>query len=229
AEAGAGRAVGRRATELARATAALESAEATRRARGRALFVDFEAAPRRVVLTIDAPEIRAGERSILRDVRLSLGRSDRVRLCGPNGAGKTTLLARLLRGGDRRVLFVPQEIPARGTARAIDELRALPREAKGRALSLIAALGADPGRILGAGAASPGEARQLAIAAGLAARAHTVVLDEPTNDLDLPAIERLEDALASFPGALLIVTHDDALASRLTLDEWRIEGQHVRV
>jgi len=128
---------------------------------------------------------------------------------------------------------VPQEIPPHQTARAIADLRELAPEPKGRALSLIAALGADPGRILGSGSASPGEARQIAIAAGLAARAHTVVLDEPTNDLDLPAIERLEDALSRFPGALLIVTHDDALASRLSsedrpLEEWRIEDGLVR-
>ena len=233
AEAGAGRAVARRHSELARASATLDAADPVERARGRALFVDFEPASRRVVLAIDAPELRAGDRVLLRDVRLALGRADRVRLTGPNGAGKTTLLRALLGARDPRVLFVPQEIPASETARAIADLRALAPEPKGRALSLIAALGADPGRILGSGSASPGEARQIAIAAGLAARAHTVVLDEPTNDLDLPAIERLEDALARFPGALLIVTHDDALASRLSsedrpLEEWRIEDGLVR-
>ena len=74
---------------------------------------------------------------------------------------------------------------------------------------------------------APTARARLAVASALVRGAHTLVLDEPTNDLDLPAIERLEDALAAFPGALLVVTHDDALAERLGLSEWRIENERV--
>ena len=56
-----------------------------------------------------------------------------------------------------------------------------------------------------------------------------MVLDEPTNHLDMPAIERLEEALVEYPGAMVIVTHDDALAKRCTSIEWRLDAGRVDV
>jgi ATPase subunit of ABC transporter with duplicated ATPase domains len=53
------------------------------------------------------------------------------------------------------------------------------------------------------------------------------VLDEPTNHLDLPTVERLETALAAYPGAVLLVTHDEAFAERATHAMWRIEGGRI--
>ncbi|MFO0683216.1 MAG: ATP-binding cassette domain-containing protein [Sandaracinus sp.] len=226
AEGRAGRGVARRSHELARAEEALALTASLPRERGRALFVDFVPATRRAVLHLAQSEIAVAGRVLVRDAHLTLGSSDRIRLVGPNGAGKTTLVTRMLAGvEDPRLVFVPQDLDPRQTQRTIAGLQALSPLERNRATALLAALGADPGRFFRAhvGQPSPGEARQLAIAWGLVHRAHTLVLDEPTNDLDLPATERLEEALAAFPGALLIVTHDDALAARLSLGEWRLD------
>ena len=111
----------------------------------------------------------------------------------------------------------------------LDALRALEPEARGRVLGVGAALGVDPDALLATRRPSPGEARKLALALGLGRGVFGLVLDEPTNHLDLPSIERLEAALVAYPGALVVVTHDDALAAACTHTVWSVEGGRVEV
>ena len=198
---------------------------------GRSLFVDFEAAPLACLAELSAGELRAGERVLLRDLHLELGRRSRIHVAGPNGAGKSTLLRALLaraRVPAGRILALPQELSDAGAARLLAELREAAPEAQGRVLSILAALGVSPGALLASARPSPGEARKLALAGGLARRVVALVLDEPTNHLDLPSILRLEEALADYPGALLLATHDERFAEGLTDTVWEIrEGRVV--
>lgn len=66
---------------------------------------------------------------------------------------------------------------------------------------------------------SPGERVRLVIASLVHAKANILILDEPTNHLDLEAIEALEEALAAYPGTVLLVTHDRAFLSHLAFDQ----------
>ena len=233
AEARAGRSVGVVRAELERAAA--EVPAFTRdRTLGGSVFAAYERAPTPVLFRVDEGRIAAGGVTVLRDVRLVVGRDERVRLAGANGSGKTTLLGALLRGGPpgARVLHLPQELGAAEVGRLAGELRALDPERRGRVLAVFAALGSDPERIVfrrpeASSRLSPGEARKLALALGLGRHAWALVLDEPTNHLDLPSIERLEAALGQYPGAVVLVTHDDAFAARCTSRTVRVEGGAV--
>jgi len=199
---------------------------------GRSVFLEWERAKRPVLLGLDRAELAPspGAPVVLRDVHVQLGREERIWIEGPNGAGKTTLLSALLAASTLppgRVLHLPQELPEGAGRALLAELRAAPEDERGRVLSLVAALGSDPARLLASADPSPGEARKLCLALGMGRHAWALVLDEPTNHLDLPTVERLEEALEAYPGAILLVTHDPAFAARCTSRRWRVEGGRV--
>jgi ATPase subunit of ABC transporter with duplicated ATPase domains len=199
---------------------------------GRDVPIVHAQAPVPDVLRVDEAVLTVGNRALLRDVHLTLGREDRVRVFGPNGAGKSTLLRALLAGGRvprERVLYLPQELAREDEEALLATLRALPPAERGHTLALLAGLGVEPSRVLASARPSPGEARKVCLALGLARQVWAAVLDEPTNHLDLPSIERLEETLAAYPGALLIVTHDDALARRVTSTRWAIADGWIAV
>jgi ATPase subunit of ABC transporter with duplicated ATPase domains len=168
-------------------------------------------------------------------IDLELRHGDRLAVLGRNGAGKTTLLKALLgelplAGGSRTVGpgTVLGELPQgpgpfAGEERLLEAFAARSGVADGEARSLLArfALRADdvlrPG-----GSLSPGERSRAAIALLAARGVNALILDEPTNNLDLEAIEQLELALLAYEGAAVLVTHDrrflEAFAAAETLE-----------
>ena len=200
------------------------------------LFFQGAPASRSWLADLRTPEVCAPNGTvILNDVDLRVHREARIWVSGDNGSGKTTLVRALvdtIRTSEvfGRLLWFSQEPPSAGqAAQQLAELSSLPKEQRDAAFRVLATLGAQIGSLRHSSAPSPGEARKIELAVGLAKSPWWIVLDEPQNHLDLPTLERLEAALREFPGAVLTISHDPGFLRGFWTERWRVgEGRVVR-
>lgn len=183
---------------------------------------------------LPAGELPLGNGRCLRFPELILRPTDRVALTGPNGRGKSTLVRHLLGRLNlepERLVYVPQEIAVDESERILAEVAALGKERLGRIMTIVSRLGSRPQRLLESDEPSPGEVRKILLAMGIAKGPHLIIMDEPTNHMDLPSIECLEEALADCPCGLLLVSHDRRFLEALTTLRWDIaaEGDDSRL
>ncbi|MFI6128758.1 ribosomal protection-like ABC-F family protein [Micromonospora sp. NPDC051141] len=162
----------------------------------------------------------------LRVPALTVGAGEQVLVTGPNGAGKSTLLdvlagvltpdeGSVARRG--RLGYLPQEstisVPSRDLLSAFASGRAGSREEQAERLASLGLFRvADFDKPVGA--LSVGQRRRLALARLLAGEADVLLLDEPTNHLSPALVEQLEQALAEYPGAVVVVSHDRMFRKR---------------
>lgn len=173
------------------------------------------------VAELDNATAAYGDKVIFQEVSLLVRRGDGVALVGPNGAGKTTLL-KLLTGdldpvagrvkiGSRvKIGYFSQEHEGLNkNNRILDELNqdfGLSEERSRHYLGAFLFQGDDVYKIIGD--LSGGEKARLAMLKLMLTGANFLILDEPTNHLDIPAKEAVEEAIMSFPGTFLVVSHD---------------------
>lgn len=189
------------------------------------IWMDAGASPRKVLVRMEAGDLVQGEHC-LRIPDLAVGNAEHIGIAGVNGSGKTTLLTALMRRvpDDLSTLFIPQEIGSELAARIMASLHEASPGERGRVLSIVAQLNSDPDRILDGDELSPGELRKLMLAQGILCHPVLIAMDEPTNHLDVGSIEALERVLVAYPGALVLVSHDERLLEKTTDFRWCLES-----
>ncbi len=190
-----------------------------------------------VVATLREATVTRG-RFTLGPVSLQVDGGDRIGITGPNGAGKSTLLGLILGriapdAGDAspgRSVQVGEIDQARAALRGDAPLaesfaEQVPDMSPAEVRTLLAKFGLRADHVTRpVDGLSPGERTRAGLALLQARGVNLLVLDEPTNHLDLPAIEQLEQALDSYDGTLLLVTHDRRMLDAVRLDRhWHVD------
>ena len=186
---------------------------------------------RNYLLNIPTGAVEMGNKTIMHpDIRILP--EHRIALTGRNGSGKTTLLNHIrseLNCPEDKLIWIPQEITEEESTQCLSEAKKLSSEELGQVMIIVRRLGSDPERVLNSAVPSPGESRKLLLALGLAKAPWLVVMDEPTNHMDLPSVQCLEKALNDYTGALLLVSHDREFLSSTTSTRWEIRKGRLEV
>ena len=196
----------------------------------------------KAVITADRVNKSFGERKIIRDFSLRITRGDRIGVVGANGSGKTTLLklltgelepdegtvtlSRTLQGtviDQQRSLMSPEKRVRDILAEGGDwvDVRGVRKHVQGYLKDFLFDPGLVDARI---GTLSGGERSRLLLAREFARKSNLLVLDEPTNDLDLETLDLLQEVIADYDGTVLIVSHDRDFLDRTVTVTLGLDG-----
>lgn len=201
----------------------------------------FERSGKQAVV-LDGVKKQYGLKKILGGVSGELLYGEKVMLVGDNGSGKSTLLKLILGemtadGGDIRLgsrvevgYLAQQQLPANPEQTVLDYFREEAGMEEGEARNRLAAYlfyGAEVFKSVSL--LSGGEWARLRLALLVHKKPNLLILDEPTNHMDIVSREALEEALEDYPGTILIVTHDRYLINRLAQKIWELDQGHLAV
>lgn len=210
---------------------------------GRAnIKVDHSAKSGKVVAELNHVSLAYGEKRIVDDFSATILRGDRIGLIGPNGAGKTTLLKLILGellpdsgtvnlGTNLQVAYLDQmreqldeSLPLVDVINPGSQWIEIGQERK-HVMSYLGDFLFEPARSQSpVSSLSGGERARLLLARLFARPANVLVLDEPTNDLDIETLELLEALLQDFSGTVLLVSHDRAFLDNVVTQTFAAEG-----
>lgn len=164
--------------------------------------------------------------------RIVINPDSKIALTGQNGTGKSLFIKHLISeleksGRTKEVMYLPQEISEDLKNQILSDFNELEDTERGAVLSTLYRLGSEPEN-LQQGSVSPGELRKLMISLAVEKPLSLLILDEPTNHMDITSVLALESALSSLSCALIVVSHDKAFLEKVTdvkLHAERIENE----
>ncbi len=174
-------------------------------------------------VTVESQIIQLGKNKKLHVPELSLQSGDKIGITGDNGTGKSTFLKYLMKRlkiPAEQIIYIPQEIPALQAESILKRIQNYNKETLGSLMTFISRLGSDPVHILETTIPSPGEIRKLMLAEGIMLNPAVIMMDEPTNHMDLPSIKCVEDALKECGCAQLLVSHDHEFLKQIVDYYW---------
>lgn len=203
----------------------------------------FSSDPSEVPLKIEGLTLGFDGKNLLNNANLEVRRGHKVALLGLNGTGKSTLIKRIVAanpvdlgkivfGKNVRTGYYDQEnLNLQGDLRVIDQLwfdNTRMSQTEVRSLLAQVTLGADD-VYKQVSCLSGGERAKLGLAMIMAKDVNLLLLDEPTNHLDLPSREALEQALASYGGTVLFVSHDRYFVNSVATDVAELDGGNISI
>lgn len=208
-------------SRIAAAELRLSSSQVEKRYTGD-IWIETVPSPRKTLVRVQATSLLLGEHRLLCIPDLVVGNADHIALVGANGSGKTTLMKAMIEhiASDIRVLSIPQELDKMQAGRLAERIRSLPGEALGRVMSIVAQMGSCPDRLMEGETSSPGELRKFMVAEGMLGRPELILMDEPTNHMDVVSVEALQRILAACPCALVLISHDEEFVQATTSTRW---------
>jgi ATPase subunit of ABC transporter with duplicated ATPase domains len=169
-------------------------------------------------------ELLLGEEKVLKYESLTINQGDRIAIIGENGSGKSSFLKLLISKIEplKSYLYLPQEIDEKEVVKLFESINSLDNEKKGELFTLVQRLSSNPKNLLDNDKLSPGELRKLFIAKALLDNIQLIVLDEPTNHMDIDSIQSLEEALNEYANTLIVVSHDKTFIKNIQLKIYTI-------
>lgn len=152
-----------------------------------------------------------------------INKGDKIALLGDNGVGKSSFINYLISHLNQEdIFFLPQEIDAKNEKELFENISNLSDEKKGEIFTLVTRLSSNPKNLLNNQTPSSGELKKLLFAKALLENIDFMILDEPTNHMDIDSIISFQEALEKYKSTVLFISHDKFFIECIQTKTWNI-------
>ncbi|MBS9782492.1 MAG: ABC-F family ATP-binding cassette domain-containing protein [Arcobacter sp.] len=193
--------------------------------------INSDIAKKRKTFSIKEGSLKLSDDKTLYFPNLNINHDDKIAIIGNNGVGKSSFLKFFISQIEFKnsYFYLPQELSKKDEEKLYKEVNSLTSKKKGLLFTLVKRLSSNPKNILDNVNLSQGELRKLFIAKALLDEKELIILDEPTNHMDIDSLEAMERALGEYQKALIVVSHDKVFLQNLNLDIYEIKQKSENI